>query len=462
MKVKLTVKDLLQATTGELLQGHESTTFEGAEIDSRKPLNGKLFIALKGDKFDGHDFIKSDLSAHVFLVHKIIELTQFPPQATVVMVPDTLLGLQDLAHFWRKKVPAKFLAISGSNGKTTSKEFTKSVLSQQFSVVASQASFNNHWGVPLTLLNVGEKDDVAVIEMGMNHLGELKRLSEITQQDVSVVTNIGRAHMGEVGSFEKVIQAKKELYDHSPQALHIFNLDNIETKKIYESRLKCKNQMTFSSQNKNADVYLRVNEMFLDQFSVEGHIQGLNGQAMVSVFGRHNVYNVMVAAALGLACGMSPEQVWSALPNIQGAWGRSELKSCPQKGFQVIFDAYNANPESVNALIHSVSEVSHAGQKYFILGDMLELGEQSLVLHQKVIAEIMKKYDGFWYIGQHTESIEAFVKEQKFEKTYFLSSTYEEVLAMKFHSMLHPEDLVLIKGSRGMRLESILEAWNIK
>jgi len=456
---ELLVREVLNAVKGKLICGNLNSKFRGVGTDSRSDLSGQCFVPLKGDSFDGHDFIESAISKKPALIITHKKLNIEPEGISIIQVDDTLLALQEMAHYWRKQIKAKVLAISGSNGKTTSKEYAKCVLSGTYKVTASHASFNNHWGVPLTLLSVSKDDDVAIIEMGMNHLGELKNLSELTEQDVSVVTTIGRAHVGEVGSFDKIVQAKKELYDFSPEATHIFNLDNKETLNIFKQS-SCEDKMSFSLNDKNADVHLFTQEVQLNKILVKGHIKGIEGEAWVEVFGTHNVYNIMVAASLALTCGISPEKIWSQLSNIQGAWGRGEIKKS-EEGFKVIFDAYNANPESVLALHGNVKELNYSGKKYFILGDMLEMGEESEQLHMQVIEKIKPYYDGVWYVGQHTESISSLFEDDEIGKNVFLSSTYELKLAMKFHSMLHPEDLVLIKGSRGMKLESILEAWKI-
>ncbi len=458
MACNLSAQDILDATGGMLVSGDIKTHIRGVGTDSRENLVGKCFIPLKGDNFDGHDFIESAIinKASIILTHKEIPKTE---TTVIIQVKDTLLALQDLAQFWRKKINVKVLAISGSNGKTTSKEFAKVILESQFKVTASKASFNNHWGVPLTLLNVNSSDDIAIVEMGMNHLGELKNLSKIAEQDVSVVTTIGHAHVGEVGSFADIVKAKKELYDFSPKALHIFNLDNKETLNIFNQSPATK-KLTFSMHDKMADVFLQAQELHFDKVLVKGHINGFESESWVPIFGEYNVYNVMVAACLGLAAGMDSKVIWPQLKKMKGAWGRSDLKTAPE-GFKVIFDAYNANPESVLALDSNVRKLNHSGKKYFILGDMLEMGDNSEAIHRQIIETIEPYYDGVWYIGQHAESLASIFNFDEIEKNVFLSSTYEVMLAMKFHSMLHPEDLVLIKGSRGMRLESILEAWKI-
>ncbi len=459
MACNLSVGEIVTAVNGELIAGDSSLIINGVGTDSRSDLTGQCFFPLKGDNFDGHDFIEAAIKnkAALVITHKEMEVNN--SKVAIIKVDDTLIALQDLAHYWRKQLGAKVLAISGSNGKTTSKEFTKCLMNNSYKVTASHASFNNHWGVPLTLLSVDKKDEVAIIEMGMNHLGELKNLSKIAEQDVSVVTTIGRAHVGEVGSFESIIKAKKELYDFSPEAIHIFNIDNKETHKIFMES-PCKNKMTFSETNKDADVFLYADQLELNKILVKGHIKGVVGESWIPIFGKHNVYNVMVAASLAITCDMSPEKIWTELSNIKGTWGRSEIKNSPE-GFKVIFDAYNANPESVLALHNNVNELNYQGKKYFVLGDMLEMGSESEQLHLQVIEKIKPYYDGIWYVGQHTESIRPLFDVSEIGKNVFLSSTYEVMLAMKFHSMLNPEDLVLIKGSRGMKLESILEAWKI-
>jgi len=366
-----------------------------------------------------------------------------------------LVAMQDLAKYWLKKCNYKVLAISGSNGKTTSKEYAKCIISAQKKITASKGSFNNHWGVPMTILNSNLSDDVLLLEMGMNHLGELKQLSELAEQDVSCLTTIGQAHVGEVGSLQNIIEAKKELYDHSPKATHIFNLDNEHTLKMYnESNINQK--LSFSSKNSKADVFMKLINVGVDGIEIEGHISEVKNKLSVPVYGGHNLYNIMSASCLALTCGLTPEQIWQVLPSVKGAWGRCDLFKL-DNGVQILFDAYNSNPQSVTALHHSLSQFNTKGKKVFIFGDMLELGDQSESLHIKTIETMKSFYDIFWYIGEHINVIQNIFKNTK---TKLLTSTqFDKKTADNLHKKLFADDLVILKGSRGLELEQVVQAW---
>ena len=282
MPFKLTVKEITQAVKGQLLtEVNVNSKVIGFQSDSRKVMTDELFIPLKGDVYDAHDFIDSAIEngAKFILTHKDV-----PTQDGVcyIKVKDTLEALQDLAKFWRTQCYYKVLAITGSNGKTTSKEYAKYVIGDHLKVTASEGSFNNHWGVPFTILNSNTNDDVLILEMGMNHLGELKLLSEIGQQEVSVVTTVGQAHVGEVGSLENIVKAKKELYDYSPQAQHVFNLDNEHTLKMYEES-SAQNKLSFSTLRETADIHLKIDSYDITGMQLSGHIAGEVGLSLIHI-----------------------------------------------------------------------------------------------------------------------------------------------------------------------------------
>lgn len=461
---QLKLSEVVSATKGRS-EFSGDVVFTGIGTDTRKDLNGQLFIALVGDHFDAHEFVHTavERGAAGLLVHQDLKNPELKKRLPVIQVSDTLMGLQNLGQYWRRKWPMKVVGITGSNGKTSTKGFTKTLLSSQYRVHASEGSLNNHWGVPMSLLGAAPDTEVVVQEMGMNHAGELTRLSEIAQPDLVLVTMVGQAHIGELGTQEAVANAKEELYLQSPHALQIFNLDNEWTMAMYErakARLSPERIFTFSSFRPEAHVQMRVERMADFRLQVTGSIHGVEGVAHVPVIGRHNVVNFMAAATVGVALGVPPKALWSALSQCRGAWGRNQLVHL-KNGAPVVFDGYNANPESMAALIKNLFEMEVTGKKFVVLGEMGELGHESARAHHELGALVARSgVDLVWFMGPHRADFEAGLKADGFSKTYFVSDTYEESVARQVGSMLNPTDIAVVKGSRAMKMERVLQQWS--
>lgn len=464
-KWQLSLKEVLIATGGECpFDG--AVTFSGVGTDSRRSLAGQLFVALVGDRFDAHGFIQSavDQDAAGILVHKSTpEIAAAAAKIPVIRTPDTLQALQALARFWRRKNKFKVIGITGSNGKTSTKEFANAIITPHFKTHASEGSFNNHWGVPMSLLAAEPDTEVVVQEMGMNHSGEITRLCEIAEPDVVVVTMVGRSHIGELGSQQAVAAAKEEIYLASPDAIQIFNLDNEHTIPMYERARKTLPKgrvLSFSAFRPEADVQMRAERMLDFRLEVTGHIRQVTGRAIVPVIGRHNVVNLMAASCLGLALGISPKSIWLNMTKCKGAWGRNQLVHL-QNGMPVVFDGYNANPESMAALIKNLLEMDVSGKKVMILGEMKELGHEAARAHRELGEMVARAgVDVVWFMGPHKGDFESGLKSEKFTKSYFISDAYEENVARQVVAMLNPTDIAVVKGSRSMEMEKVLQAWD--
>ncbi len=452
-----TVKDLLQGTQGKLLK-EVAKEFPSISTDTRTLNPGEIFIPLDGENFKGHNFISKALEKKT----GAILISQDIPAAnvTTIRVNDTLTALQNLGHYWRKKNKSKIVAITGSNGKTTTKFFLKNILENKFDILASEKSFNNHIGVPLTLLNIRPETEICLVEMGTNHPGEIATLVKIAEPDIAVVTVVGEAHIGLFGSKDLIANEKREIYrhpEHNP--LRVYNLDNEWTKKMY---LDCKNPtqaISFSLNNK-ADVLLHVTSETLDSMVVEGMIKDAAGKATVSFVGHHNVYNLMAAAGCALWCGMTPQEIWEQIPKCKTTWGRNQVIPLQSKA-KMIFDAYNANPDSMKALIETGSTLKTEGKKILILGDMQQLGEFAVIRHEE-LGRIAGKanFELIWFMGENFENFERGVRAAGFSKKLILSNSYEDSLASSVGSMLQPNDIVFIKGSRAAKLERVIPHLN--
>jgi UDP-N-acetylmuramoyl-tripeptide--D-alanyl-D-alanine ligase len=479
----LSVQEAAAAMNGRLEVmgggGLNDLVFRGVGTDTRLDLHGLLFFALVGDVHDAHVHLKSAIEkgATGLVIHRPlnetersqiktrVEATGFP--VAVVLVENTLTALQNLSRHWRHKCRAMILGITGTNGKTTTKEFAAAMISTRLKVQWSKGSFNNHWGVPLSLLSIAPEHDVAVIEMGMNHPGELKTLSHLADADAVVCTMVGRGHLEGVGSVEGVARAKSEIYEFAPRrSTFVFNLDNPFTRNMLvqfagpnadgEGRRK----LTFGALGP-ADVCLQVLKMTPDSLSISGVIQGVDGEAEIPVFGGHNITNLMAASCLALAAGLSPQEVWAALPFCRSAWGRNQwvrLKS----GARCLFDGYNANPESMTAALENARLLKKhfAGKKIAILGEMRELGVHAGILHEEIgrlVADV--GFDQVVFLGPSYEMFtQAYLANGGKKAGLISSAEFRLEIATQMAKQLKAEDFLLIKGSRGMSLENFLKS----
>lgn len=451
--------------------GLSDTIFKGIGTDTRVDLTGLLFVALIGDAHDAHAYLKAAIEKNAagLLIHRPLtddELKECEQSAkksgmpvAVIVVKDTLLALQQLSKHWRHKCRAMILGITGTNGKTSTKEFAAALITSRFKVQWSKGSFNNHWGVPISLLSVQPDHDVAVIEMGMNHPGELKTLSKLVDADAVVCTMVGRGHLEGVGSIEGVAAAKAEIYEYAPRnATFIFNLDNEQTARMM-SRFAVEGRRTVTFGEAAGDVSLRVTKMTVDALELEGEIKGVTGRASVPVFGKQNVTNLMAAACLALVAGMSPQEIWSALPNCRSAWGRNQWVRL-KRGTSVLFDGYNANPESMAAAIENsrllISTRAFKGRSIAVLGEMRELGEHAGNLHEELGRAVSAAgFDEVIFMGPSFESVKRGLGPHPRAQ---LVPTYDPKLAAGLLQSLTSDDYIIMKGSRGMSLEVFLEA----
>lgn len=480
MPCEFTVKEIKNATGASLSRSRESKSsmnagsqeeslrFVGVGTDTRDNLTGQVFIALKGDRFDAHNFLKAavDQGAAALVIEEDFE-GEIPPDVPLFRVVDTLKALQDLAHYWRKKNSFEVLALTGSNGKTSTKSFAHTLISSFKKTAANPGSFNNHWGVPLSLLRTDQDTEVIIVEMGMNHLGEIAQLCKIAEPDVALVTMVGSSHIGELGSKEKIALAKEEIYK-TPTHLKtmIFNLDNEETYKMYQSHRNFGGKVLSFSEDPThvaADVHFSLEEMTLEGLKIQGQIAGCTSSQWVPIYGEHNLTNLMAACCMGLSVGVPPEDLWRNLKFCKASWGRGELISLSEES-SVLFDAYNANFESMKALIENMKKTK--GHKNIaVFGQMFELGDSSYFYHKLLGEEAAQllEFQKVYFVGKDVDAFRKGFEEKldakhkiNFEgfKDYtpeFEQATYQDIS--------HVSGLSFIKASRGMGLERLLKLW---
>lgn len=452
--------DLVQALNPNIISQGPSS-FSGIGTDTRKDLSGQLFWALKGEAFDAHNFLADAVKkgAKGLIVHSLPEdHVSWSQGISIFKVPDTLKSLQALARYFRRKDGYQVLGITGSNGKTSTKEFAAAIIGPERKLHWNPGSFNNHFGLPFNLIQAPIGVEVVLAEMGMNHAGELTELCQIAEPDTVVCTMVGHGHIEHFGTVEKIAQAKEEIYQASPAAtLRIYNLDNKWTQEMWERAQseypKAKALWGFSnvSDLQSSRVFLRPVRMSSQGIEVEGRIGKTIGKAQVPVLGLHNVINLAAAASLALSLDIPADRIWKNLSLCKAHWGRMQLVKSA-KGFQILFDGYNANPESMRAMLDSLKDLSVDGRKFAVLGQMKELGGESNIEHKNLGAQVAHMgFEKVWFYGPDFKAFaEGYGKDSK---NLMISNNYEESLASEMLSVLDPKDLVVVKGSRGMETE---------
>ncbi len=448
--------------------------FTGIGTDTRKDLTGQVFWALKGESFDAHDFLAQAVAQGAAAVVVDREPTT-ALNAHVILVDDTLKALQNYAREVRRGFKAKVVGITGSNGKTSTKEFLASILKPEMKVHWNPGSFNNHFGLPFNLLQTPDDAEVVIAEMGMNHAGELTELCRIAEPDVVVCTMVGSAHIEHFGSNEKIAAAKEEIYLASPaRTVRVYNDDNVWTRKMGErapTEFPVAKILHFSNQEaalakKSVDVVLvRDDQASARGLAVRGRIGDVEGRAETTLLGDHNVTNLAAAAGVAYALGVAPVKLWKNLELCKPHWGRMQLLRAA-KGTGILFDGYNANPESMYAMLESlatpaVQRASAGGKTFAVLAEMRELGTSAEEAHFELGRRTARaKLSGVYFYGPSSahfqRGVEAENPSAEMLKNTIISDSYKEELALRMASMLNPKDLVAVKASRGMKSEQFV------
>lgn len=442
----------------------EKIIVNGVEHDSRKLKKGQLFIAIKGDNFDGHDFVANaeKIGACAAVVSKKIDAVKMPQ----IVVTDTIKTYGEIANFWRHKIKYPIIAITGSNGKTTTKEMTYSVISSSLKVNRNGGNLNNHIGVPYSLLQFPLKADCGISEMGMNHLGEIAELSKIAEPNFGLITNVGAAHIGLTGSMENTLKAKTELFNYlrSHRGYISINNNDVLIKKWFKENQKDfkDRYVSFSAsiENKNSidsDVMLSLIESNENGLLVDVVSKDVGkGRVLVPIQGSYNIYNIAASLSVGRCLKIDLQKSLNALSEFIPPDMRSNITEI--NGAKIFIDCYNANPDSMKVAVDSVSNIKTSGRRIAILGDMLELGDKSVNLHEEIGQYVAKrKFDFVFFVGDLTQNyLNGFKKENSKIKTSEYSKNDIENLKKDLFDLLRAGDVVLIKGSRGMKLERII------
>ena len=453
-------KDCLYAVNGKLLQGSETVIFRGVSINSRTVKEGELFVCIKGENFDGHDFFGDAfrkgaagiiLSDTKNLSTGMLDKGESP---FVVQSENTLRALQDLASYQRSLFPFRVIAVTGTNGKSTTKEMIASIIETKYKTLKTEGNLNNHIGLPLTLLKREPEHEVGVLEMGMSAAGEIKRLAEIAKPDIGVITNISVGHLGQLKTIKEVQAAKGELFDSlHKEGTAIVNADDplvlelaksLRIKKITYGIKEPADIQASDIQNKGNHGFTFTAKIFDQAISVK-----------LPQIGYCNIYNALAALATGHSLGITGKEMNLGLKNYQQIPQRNE--QIHHEGMTLINDTYNANPQSMREALKTLKEINTQGKRFFIIGDMLELGPLSESAHHELGQEIARSnVDYLVTVGPlaslAAESAKANVRKQLQIEKFNTQDGAVNYLLRK----VEKGDCLLVKGSRGSKMENVV------
>lgn len=457
---EITAGEIISPMGGELISGSPETVLAGLSTDSRKIGPGQLFCALKGERYDGHDFVKEAVNkgAAGTVIRKGFR-PFIPPMRdmVVIAVDDTLNALGDLGGWWRHQYPIPVAAITGSVGKTTTKEMAASILGLSAMALKNEGNLNNLIGLPLTLLSLNEAHHRAVLEMGMNRIGEIARLTEIADPNIGLITNVARAHLEGLGHIQAVARAKVELLQEmSEEGQVVLNGDDellMTTASAFREKA-----ITYGLGSGNHIRAEKISILGWQGISFELQYFGRSEAVRLRVPGLQNVFNALAASSIALCLKERPEVIVEGLQRFEGLKGRFKVFSLPE-GVTLVDDTYNSNPASFKAAIDSVNSLAVDGADVIVgLGEMLELGTETVPAHREAGSMVAKLGNSFLVaMGEHAEEmVEGAVNGGLPAERAVVVNTHEEMVE-KIGSMMKPGDVILLKGSRKMGLEKVVE-----
>ncbi len=452
--MRVTIDEIIEATGGRRI-GRAGKPCTGVGTDTRTLEPGALFVAIAGPHFDGHAFLNDAVAkgAAALLVREGAEL---PDGACAVAVSDTVVALGDLAAWWRSRFAVPCIAITGSNGKSTTKEMTAAALASLGPVLKTEGNFNNLIGLPLTALRWRDEYGAAVLEMGMNAPGEIDRLTTIARPDVGLITNVTAAHLERLHTIEAVAEAKGELFAAmAPEATAIVNAEDPLVVRMAKRHRGPR--ITFGMQN-DADVrFLHMESDDLQSMRVRFAAAGREIAAQLAVPGAHNVMNMLAAVGIGIALGVDPEEAAGRIEDFHPMAMRFERVQL-SNGVCVINDSYNANPESMRAAFRTVGAARRAGRFVAALGEMLELGAAAEELHRQVGGDAARLgVEELLACGSHAAALADGARAAGLDAERVRVLPDAEAIAPLLEAELAAGDILLVKGSRGVRMERVVD-----
>lgn len=439
------VYEIVEATRGILVSGNKDDEINFFSQDSRQMKNGGMYIPLKGERFDGHNFIESafQTGAQAIISEKDVNYED----KIVIKVKDTHQALKDMASYLRNHRPVKVVGVTGSVGKTSTRDMVYSVVKQKYKTLKTEGNYNNEIGLPLTILRYHD-EEVLVLEMGMNHLQEMSRLSMIARPDIACITNVGTAHIGELGSRENILKAKLEIINGMKEgSTLIINQDNDMLQTVELPHLNVVRV------GKGKEASIQASHIVLEETksSFEVEYQGKKEIIEVPVQGEHNISNALIAIAVGIELNISLEDIKKGIQEFKLTKNRMDIL---EKNHKTVIDGtYNASVDSMKSSIDVLA--NYKKRKVAILADMLELGDYSQQLHEEVGSYVASKgIDILVCVGKEAKYIYQKARESMKDVYYFESN--QEVIA-RLDELLKEDDVILVKGSHSMNLKEVVE-----
>lgn len=451
--IRMDMRAVAEATGGHLMQNGASVELQGISTDSRTVQPGDLFVPLRGDNFDGHDYLTQAIQrgAAACLSEEMIGGLLVP----VIKVNDTLKALGDLAAAVRRQFAGPVIGITGTSGKTTCKEMLAAILDHLGPGLKSAGNFNNLIGVPLTLFGLQPEHRWAIVEMGMSARGEIARLAEIAAPNIGLITNIGAGHLENFEGISGVARAKGELFISLPaEGIALINADDPEV-----FRLPVANGVRKVLFGLSSDAAIRADRITAQNGSVSFDlvIDGVVQRVVLPLPGRHNVANALGAAAAATVLGVKQQDIAAGLAAFKPCPGRMELLELPGE-IVVLEDSYNANPLSMHAALDALHDLGKPGRRIAVLADMLELGPSAPKMHHQVGTAVAERADWLFVYGALAKEIARGARDAGLsDDKVFVAGSHDE-LAVRLLEILQAGDRVLIKGSRGMRMEKVTAA----
>lgn len=454
MKIRITIKDLFNLPGSEIVNPENYKPVTKVFIDSRQVKKGSLFIAIKGEKFDGHNFVREVIRRGVSAV--VIDRKKFfhfkEIINPVILVDDTTKALGWLAEAWRNKLRSRVISLTGSAGKTTTKDMIASILSEKYKVNKTIANNNNHIGVPLTILSTDNNHEILVLEHGTNHFGEILYTAEIAKPDYALITNIGSSHLEFLKNKKGVLKEKISLFETTKKrnGFLFINKDDELLSKLYRNY---KNKITFGTK-RNSDIIGKIIKYTTEgkpvveiKYKKEKIVTELN------LYGDQSLKNLLAAVSIAVKAGLHRKEILQGIKKLTSTDKRLNVTKHP--GFILIDDTYNANPESMKSSIDILSKIKTFNKKIAILGDMFELGDNSENFHKNLLKVIKKnKINAVYTIGNMMNSLNTELKKAGIDGKHFLK---RKSLSNFIFNKDFDDSVILVKGSRGMRMEEFVQ-----
>lgn len=455
----LKIKEILEVTKGELIQGDLELECKNFSKDTRTIQKGDTYLAIKGEKFDGNLFWKQALEngADCVIVSEIPkdkEVLKNYENKTIIRVKDTLEALYEIAKLKRSFYQIPVIAITGSVGKTSTKDIIANVVSKKYKTLKTIGNNNNNIGLPFTILKL-QDEEAMVLEMGMNHFGEIRLLTNIAKPDICVITNIGTSHIGNLGSRENILKAKLEILEGNEKATVVINKDNDLLHKWQEENQNEKTIITYGIQE-HSDMNAKEIKLNNDSSEFACELENKKVNITVPVGGEHFILNALCAVSVGKILKIEPEKIVEGIEGFELTKKRMDIAELAN-GIKIINDAYNASLESIQASLNYLAEFKN-NRKIAVLGDMLELGEYTKELHEKVgEAVVQSQIDILFCAGEKAKYIEEQAKAKGMTKENVYWFENKEKMVEKIKEVAKANDIILLKASNGMRFFEIAE-----